>query len=125
MAPSATSTSGHRKRGWYQLLPSKAMMNVARYSVSGTSHRSGTEATFWVMWLVTASSSTEPMAESASHQAKSARATGASSAAVGATLLARGVRQATTAHRNANASKSHDHTFTCWPALRKGSTTNG
>jgi len=33
----------------------------------GSTHRNGTLATFWVMWLVTASSITEPIAASASH----------------------------------------------------------
>ncbi len=37
----------------------------------------GTLATFWVMWLVTASSITEPIAESASHSSWSLSGTGA------------------------------------------------
>ena len=39
---------------------------MIRYSASGSTHRNGTLAMFWVMWLVTASSITEPIAESAS-----------------------------------------------------------
>ena len=50
------------QRGW-----SKARMKVTRYSASGSTHRNGTLEMFCVMWLVTASSITEPIAESASH----------------------------------------------------------
>src|SRR5439155_21345213 len=124
MATSATSSSGHRKRGWYHPFPSKAMMKVARYRLSGTSQRSGTDATFCVKWLVTASSSTDPVAESPSHQAYSAFATGAA-ASISLTAAARGVRQATAAHSSANAAKSHDHRLTCSRAANTGSTKNG
>src|SRR4051812_45924132 len=43
-------------------------MKVTRYSASGSTQRKGTLAMFWVMWLVTASSITEPMADSASQR---------------------------------------------------------
>src|SRR3990167_5332370 len=55
-------------------------MKLARYSASGSTHRNGTLAMFCVMWLVTASSITEPIAESASHHSWTARA-GAAAAA--------------------------------------------
>ena len=42
-------------------------MKVTRYSASGSTQRKGTLAMFCVMWLVTASSITEPMAASANH----------------------------------------------------------
>src|SRR3954471_20334971 len=100
------------------------MMNVARYSVSGTSQRSGTEATFCVRWLVTARSITEPVAESASHHAKSRFATGAAWLAA-ATVATRGVREASAAQRSAKAPKSHDHALTCWRPARYGSTSTG
>src|SRR5688572_31814073 len=41
-------------------------MKLTRYSASGSTHRKGTLEMFCVMWLVTASSITEPIAESAS-----------------------------------------------------------
>jgi hypothetical protein len=43
-------------------------MKVTRYSASGTTQRKGTLAMFWVMWLVTARSITEPIADKASHR---------------------------------------------------------
>ena len=99
-------------------------MKVARYSVSGTSQRSGTEATFCVRWLVTASSITDPVAESASHHTKSRLATGAASLAA-ASAAARGVRHASAAQRSAKAPKSQDHALTCWRPARYGSTSTG
>src|SRR5437867_8333042 len=124
MATSATSSSGHRKRGWYHPFPSKAMMKVARYRLSGTSHRSGTDATFCVRWLVTASSSTDPVAESASHQAKRAFAIGAASV-VSPEGAAAGVSHESAAHISAKTTKSHDHALTCSLAGRNGSSANG
>ena len=50
------------QRGW-----SNARMKLIRYSASGSTQRNGTLEMFCVMWLVTASSITEPMAESSSH----------------------------------------------------------
>ena len=47
------------QRGW-----SNARMKLTRYSASGSTHRNGTLAMFCVTWLVTASSITEPIAES-------------------------------------------------------------
>jgi hypothetical protein len=46
--------------------PSNASTKVSRYSVSGTTHRNGTLAMFCVMWLVDASSISEPSAASTS-----------------------------------------------------------
>ena len=42
-------------------------MKVIRYSDSGTTHMNGTLAMFWVMWLLIASSITEPIADNESH----------------------------------------------------------
>ncbi len=47
--------------------PSNASTKVSRYSDSGSTQRKGTDAMFCVMWLVDASSITEPSAEKASH----------------------------------------------------------
>src|SRR4051812_25279428 len=125
MPQSHSSTRGQRYSGRYQLRPSKAMMNVRRYNVSGTSHNSGTAATFWVRWFVTARSSTDPVAESASHNHKSCffNDTAAARASVVSGIL--GVRHATTAHSSAKPAKSHDQSFTCSRAARKGSMTKG
>src|SRR5687768_14341880 len=59
---SARYTGRTYQRGW-----SKARMKLTRYSASGSTHRKGTLEMFCVMWLVTASSITEPIADSASH----------------------------------------------------------
>jgi hypothetical protein len=99
-------------------------MKVSRYSVSGASHRSGTAATFCVMWLVTASSSTEPVAESASQSAIRDALTG-SAFACASSMRIRGVRQATPAQSSAKSAKSHDHSLTWSPAARNGSITKG
>src|SRR5688572_7802230 len=119
------STTPHSHSGRYQPLPSKVMMKLARYSVSGASHSSGTAATFCVRWLVTASSSTEPVADSASHRVTVdlSNLNDASSLATSGSL--RGVRHATIAHSSAKAANSQDQALTCWPAARKGSTTKG
>ena len=71
---SASSGSTNSGREYQPLLPrpletSKTRMNDSRYSTSGTIHRNGTEATFCVMWLVHASSISEPSADSANHSA--------------------------------------------------------
>src|SRR5688572_18741337 len=42
-------------------------MKVRRYSASGSTQRNGTLEMFWVMWLVTASSITEPITARISH----------------------------------------------------------
>src|SRR5437868_14647350 len=66
IAGTTTHNSGRNSARLYQRGWSKQMMNVTRYSASGTTHRNGTEATFWVTWLVIASSSAEPMPASTS-----------------------------------------------------------
>ena len=57
------------------------MMKVMRYSASGNTHKKGTEATFWVMWLLTASRSADPIPGSNSHRPSAASATGSTGAA--------------------------------------------
>ena len=69
IAATITSSGPRKIERWYQPRPSKHSMKVRRYSVSGRIHRNGTEATSCVMWLVTASSMNEPIAESSSHAA--------------------------------------------------------
>src|SRR4051812_29297935 len=64
MTPSAASTTGQIARGRYQPCPSNVRMKLRRYSVSGASQSSGTDATFCVRWLVTASNSADPVADS-------------------------------------------------------------
>ena len=68
ITPSAAVSIARITSRLYQPLPSKQRMNVSRYSVSGTIHSSGTDATLVVMWLLTASSRTEPVAASAHHR---------------------------------------------------------
>src|SRR5881396_2302141 len=68
MAPSHSSSSHHSHSGRYQPRPSKVRMKLSRYSVRGASQSSGTDATFCVRWLVTASSSTDPVAASDSQR---------------------------------------------------------
>src|SRR6185295_10750951 len=58
---------------------SKTRMKESRYSTSGTIHTKGTEATFCVIWLVTASSISEPRADSVS-QSRYSEALGGESA---------------------------------------------
>jgi hypothetical protein len=69
-------------------MPEKQRMNVSRYAVSGTIHRSGTTATFWQSSLVTARSRPVPVSESSSHIAQSPACTGASSCASSAAATA-------------------------------------
>ena len=92
--------------------------------MSGTSHSSGTAATFCVRWLVTASSSTEPVADSASHSSHGLRSS-AAVASSGDSIAWRGVIQAIAAQASAKAANSHDHTCTCCTPPRNGSTMNG
>jgi hypothetical protein len=94
--------------------------------VSGASQSSGTAATFCVRWLVTASSSTEPVAESASQRAQGLLSSPeAASSTAGAAVASLGVSHATPAHSSAKAAKSHDQRAV-WPAPpRLGSSRNG
>src|SRR5260221_13781020 len=101
------------------------MLKVGRYGVSDTRQSGGPEATFCVRWLVTASSTPEPVAESASHHAYSRFAGAAASGSACACTAVCGVRQATTAQSSANAANSHDHRLTCSRAANTGSTKNG
>ena len=59
-------------------------MKVTRYSASGSTHRNGAEAMFWVMWLVTESSRAEPIAESRIHCASATADSGATGVPVSA-----------------------------------------
>src|SRR2546422_10890516 len=98
-------------------------MKLSRYSVRGASQSSGTDATFCVRWLVTASSSTDPVAVSDSQ-----RGYGGFAAAFSSSRLSPaegGVSQASAAHKAAKPVKSHDQKTTCSCAAKYGSTTNG
>ncbi len=64
---SMTAASGRNTPRLYQRSLSKHRTKVSRYSDSGSTQRNGTAATFWVMWFVTASSSHDASAGSASH----------------------------------------------------------
>src|SRR5664279_1830790 len=61
IATSSRNTSRRYQRGW-----SKHSIKVARYSDSGNIHRNGSDATFWVMCVVTASSRNVAIAASVS-----------------------------------------------------------
>jgi hypothetical protein len=61
---------------------------VSRYSDSGSTHRNGTEAMFCVMWLVEASSITDPSTENASHSSTSVRRGRSTAADAGAAAAA-------------------------------------
>src|SRR5258706_7593063 len=70
---SANSAGSPQARAYQPLLArapptSNTNMKDSRYNTSGTIQTKGTEATFCVMWLVTASSISEPKAESASQR---------------------------------------------------------
>src|SRR5688572_9668284 len=100
--------------------------------VSGASHSIGTDATFWVRWLVTARSIAEPVAERPSHVRIGIFPSGCppgASEGVSEEEEAReasgGVSQATAAHRTAKPANSSDHPTTCSRAVNTGSTTNG
>ncbi len=82
------------QRRTYQRSFSKQMMNVTRYSVSGTIHSSGTTATFWQTWQVIDISSEEASAGRAIQQATvdHCRAIPASRSAAGEDF-ARGLRR--------------------------------
>ncbi len=72
----------------YQRSLSKHSTKLNRYSTSGSSHRKGIAAMFCVMWLVTASSSHEPVADSSSHSAWRCQGGGGSAAGTGPGALA-------------------------------------
>src|SRR5271154_4767312 len=65
MPPSSTPSRRRKRPRRYQPLASKHKIKLSRYKLRGTIHRNGTEATFSVMWLVTASRSAEAQAASA------------------------------------------------------------
>ena len=85
---------------------------------------------FWVMWFVTASRITDPVADNASHSAISRpRGAGASATTADALASAPGCAfaavHASAEHRTANPANIHDHPYTCWPLVRLGSTNSG
>src|SRR2546427_7387052 len=121
--PSHSSSSHHSHSGRYQPRPSKVRMKLSRYSVRGASQSSGTDATFCVRWLVTASSSTEPVAASDS-QRRYGGFVAALSSRSGSTRDG-SVRQASAAQEAAKPVNSQDQRTTCSCAARYGSTTNG
>src|SRR6267143_133857 len=123
MAPSQSSSSHHSHSGRYQPRPSKVRMKLSRYSVRGASHSSGTDATFCVKWLVTASSSTDPVAASDSQRKYGCFAASLSSNSL--STAEGGVSQASAAHKAAKPVKSQDQKTTCSCAAKYGSTTNG
>ncbi len=107
ITPSAAAAAASSTSRGYQRLLSKHRMNVSRYSVSGTIHRSGTAAMFCVMWLVTVSSRTLPVAASASHSMLARQegglpiASASVASAAGATPDVRPLRHAIAAHSSA------------------------
>src|SRR5216117_2483113 len=123
MAPSHSSSSHHSHSGRYQPRPSKVRMKLSRYSVRGASQSSGTDATFCVRWLVTASSSTEPVAASDSQRRYGGFVAALSSRSV--STAEGGVSQASAAQEAAKPVNSQDQKTTCSCAARYGSTTNG
>src|SRR5271170_4340983 len=95
---------------------------------SGSTHKNGTTATCWQIWLVVASSMTEGTVASAIHRMRVARAGAGttvaidSSASAGGSLLMPRAHSATPA---ANKTKSIDHEIDCALKLSAGSTRNG
>ena len=73
---------------------------------------------------MTASSSTEPVAESAIHCTYAVPAPGTASSVL-TSIARRGVRQAMSAQRTANAANSQDQIATCCTPPKNGSTRNG
>src|SRR6266513_49332 len=123
MAPSHSSSSHHSHSGRYQPRPPKVRMKLSRYSVRGASHSSGTDATFCVRWLVTESSSTDPLAASDSQRRYGCFPASLPSRSLPPT--AGGVSQASAAHEAAKPLKSHDQKTICSCAAKYGSTTSG
>src|SRR5688500_3642180 len=123
----AASASSPAKRGLtYQRGWSKARMKLARYSASGSTHRKGTLEMFCVMWLVTASSITEPMAESASQRIWIEAGGGAvavSRAVCGSAPLHEA--QAVAAQSNAKPANSNDHPQPSCGTSNAGSKSSG
>jgi hypothetical protein len=69
IAISSAASSVKNTPRTYQLGRSKQMMNVSRYSASGSTQMKGTDAMFWVMWFETASSVHVPVLDNSSQSA--------------------------------------------------------
>src|ERR1041384_3500653 len=123
-ATSATSSAVRRyQRGW-----SNTRMKVRGRGASGSPQRKGTLETFWVTWLVTASSITEPIAESASHSSCSFSET--DPAAERGEAFASGSNpfidiHAVPAQRSANTAKRSDQPQPSWLRSNSGSNSTG
>jgi hypothetical protein len=106
-------------------------MKLRRYRLSGRTHSKGMAATFWAMWLETASSSTEAQAGRRSQKAYSrapgcpfpAAASGAGPG--GATSAARPARMAVAMHNRRNAPYAADQIAACSRVVETGSKRNG
>ena len=129
MPTMAAASSTWLMRGRYQPLLSKHSTKLSRYRLSGTIHRKGTEATFWVMWLLMASSMAEPAPASASHirraDQRGAGLLGASAAAAwpASEVLREAMAQA--AHSSTKPAKPIDQPRAWVRVLIHGSTANG
>src|SRR4030095_11787959 len=97
---------------------------------SGTTHSSGTDATFCVMWLLTASSMTDPVAASAHHRSWRASVGRASSTATDcvcadATPTPLRLDHAATAASATNSAYPTDHASACTRVATHGSSRKG
>src|SRR5438270_3160233 len=80
----------------YQRELSKHKIKVSRYTISGSTHKNGTAATFCVNWFVVESSNIDPPAASPNHINIAPRS------ALAQTASARSPVQAAAAHRIVN-----------------------
>src|ERR1035437_1283908 len=70
MPPQAAMSASMNGRRAYQRGLSKQMMNLNKYSASGSTQRKGITATSWHILFVVASSSTDAQAGSSSHKSR-------------------------------------------------------
>src|SRR3954469_10775662 len=111
----------------YQRSLSKGRMNESRYRLSGISQRKGTTATSWHIWFVTARSSVEAQAGSATQRRRRPNVGGATSgsASFGTAGAAFQASRTVRAERRAKAAKATDQTISCWRVVSQGSTATG
>src|SRR5277367_580451 len=108
MPPSSTPSRRRKRPRRYQPLASKHKIKLSRYKLRGTIHRNGTEATFSVMWLVTANSSAEPQAASATQSTCIFHTGRGDTSAIGTVTASAQERNPTAAHNSATHAYATD-----------------
>src|ERR1700723_1347767 len=127
MHPSAAAANGRKMARTEIRGASKHRIKLNRYALSGAIHRKGMAAISCVRWFVTASSSTDALAESPSHnrrfQGPEAAAASPAASPSGASAAAGWLhaRQAVKAQSTAKQMYPPDQLYPCVRVVRFGS----